>query len=230
MDYTTLPESRENITTYCGLECTGCEWREPCRCGGCVATRGFAFHCKDEPCPVAQCAIGRDLTFCGDCHDFPCELLESYSCDPEHGDDPRGARIEHCRHMRWHLIDKAISSIRYAWIDEYLMQKPGVTKDLQQGWSWVRYKVGEKMFAAILLGENDAPYYINLKLEPLEGEFYRDLYSDVTPGYYSNKQHWNSIDPNGAVPDNLLHEMLDKSYQLVFSGLTKKKQKENMGE
>lgn len=70
------------------------------------------------------------------------------------------------------------------------------------------------------------PYYINLKLEPLEGEFYREQYEDVIPGYYSNKQHWNSIKPNGAVPDDLLRELLDKSYQLVLDGLPKKKQRE----
>lgn len=29
------------------------------------------------------------------------------------------------------------------------------------------------MFAAICLDDNDKPYYITLKLEPMEGEFWR---------------------------------------------------------
>ncbi len=85
------------ITTYCGLDCTGCEWREPCNCNGCVSSKGFPFHCKEKACPIASCAINRDIIFCGMCKDFPCQLLIDYSCDKEHGDTPSGARIEACR-------------------------------------------------------------------------------------------------------------------------------------
>lgn len=31
--------------------------------------------------------------------------------------------------------------MRYPWIDEYLLQKPAVEKDLQAEWNWIRYKV-----------------------------------------------------------------------------------------
>lgn len=84
------------ITTYCGLDCDNCEWKEPCNCSGCTATLGFAFHCKNEACPVAKCAIGNNLGFCGECGEFPCKLLTDYSNDPDHGDNPKGARIENC--------------------------------------------------------------------------------------------------------------------------------------
>lgn len=122
--------------------------------------------------------------------------------------------------------------MRYPWIDEYLLAKPGVTKDLQESWNWVRYHVGGKMFAAICLdGQNDnKPYYINLKLEPSEGESYRAQYEDVIPGYYSNKVHWNSVKPDGAVPDEVLRYMLDQSYRLVLAGLPKYRQREILGE
>lgn len=116
--------------------------------------------------------------------------------------------------------------MRYTWIDEYLLSKTGVSKDLQKDWNWVRYQIGGKMFAALCLGENDEPYYITLKLEPSEGEFLRTQYEDIIPGYYMNKMHWNSIKPDGEVPDELLKDLLDKSYQLVLGGFSKKKQKE----
>lgn len=116
--------------------------------------------------------------------------------------------------------------MKYTWLDEYLLNKVGVTKDLQEEWNWIRYQIGGKMFVAICLDDNDKPYYITLKLEPSEGDFLRQQYEDIIPGYYMNKTHWNSIKADGAVPDNLLKDLLDKSYQLVFGGLSKKKQKE----
>ena len=119
--------------------------------------------------------------------------------------------------------------MRYPWIDEYLLKKRAVTKDLQPEWNWIRYQIGGKMFAAICLDRENIPYYINLKLEPMEGEFFRSRYHDILPGYYSNKEHWNSVKPDGEVPDDVLKDLLDKSYQLVLGGFSKKKQREILG-
>lgn len=116
--------------------------------------------------------------------------------------------------------------MQYEWIDEFLLDKKGVTKDLQKDWNWIRYIIGGKMFAAICLDENNNPYYITLKLDPTEGDLLRSEYDDIIPGYYMNKTHWNSVKYNGSVPDDLLKEMLTKSYKLVLSGFSKKKQAE----
>jgi len=90
-------------------------------------------------------------------------------------------------------------------------------------------QIGGKMLAALCLGEDDEPCYITLKLEPSEGDFLRQQYEDIIPGYYMNKVHWNSLKADGNVPDDLLKEMLDKSYNLVLTGFSKKKQKEILG-
>ena len=45
----------------------------------------------------------------------------------------------------------------YPWIDDYLLQKPGVTKDLQPDWNWIRYQIGGKLFAAVCLDDQDQP-------------------------------------------------------------------------
>ena len=116
--------------------------------------------------------------------------------------------------------------MKYEWVDEYLMKKAGVTRDLQKDWNWMRYQIGGKMFAAICMDWNGKPYYITLKLEPLEGDFLRRQYEDIIPGYYMNKTHWNSVKADGNVPDDLLKDLLDKSYRIVLGGLSKKKQKE----
>ncbi len=120
--------------------------------------------------------------------------------------------------------------MRYTWIDEYLLQKAGVTKDFKEEWKWIRYQIGGKMFAAVCLGDDNEPYFITLKLEPAEGDFLRQQYEDIVPGYYMNKEHWNSVKPDGEVPDDLLKDLLDKSYHLVLGGLSKKIQREICGE
>jgi len=119
--------------------------------------------------------------------------------------------------------------MRYQWIDEYLLGKRAVTRDLQPEWNWIRYKIGDRMFAAVLLDGRDQPYYINLKLEPTKGEFLRGQYKDIIPGYYSDKRCWNSVKPDGKVPDTLLKSLLDKSYRLVLAGFPKQRQREILG-
>lgn len=120
--------------------------------------------------------------------------------------------------------------MKYEWIDEYLLKKPGVTKDFQEEWNWIRYHIGGKMFAAICRDDDDKPYYITLKTDPLEGEFLRKEYEDIIPGYYMNKVHWNSVKADGEVPDDMMEDMLDKAYRLVLRGLTRKKQREILEE
>ena len=119
--------------------------------------------------------------------------------------------------------------MKYPWIDAYLMEKRGVTKDFQMEWNWIRYHIGGKMFAAVCRDDHDQPYYITLKLEPLEGAFLRTQYDDIIPGYYMNKTHWNSVKADGSVPDDVLKDMLDHAYQIVLAGLPKKTQKEILG-
>lgn len=119
--------------------------------------------------------------------------------------------------------------MRYTWIDEFLLCKKGVTKDLQADWNWIRYHVGGKMFAAVCLSDDNKPYYITLKLEPSEGDFLRQQYEDIIPGYYMNKMHWNSIKADGKVPDELVKDLLDKAYRLVLHSFGKKRQREIIG-
>ena len=113
--------------------------------------------------------------------------------------------------------------MKYDWIDDFLLGKKGVTKDFQADWNWIRYKVDDKMFVAVCLDDSNNPVYITLKLNPVDGEFFRNSYEDIIPGYYMNKTHWNSIKADGNVPDNVVKELLDKSYTEILNKLTKKK-------
>ena len=123
----------------------------------------------------------------------------------------------------------------YQWLDDYLLAKAGATKDFKVEWGWERYMVGNKMFAALLHPSDkyDLMYaekdLINLKCDPLQAELLRHEHAEVMPGFYSNKQTWNSIDLGGNVPEMLMRSMIDDSYRLVFAKLTKKQQAEIAG-
>ena len=116
--------------------------------------------------------------------------------------------------------------MKYEWIDEFLLNLPAVQKDFQADWNWIRYKIGDKMFAAVCLNGQNVPKYITLKGEPLENEFLRKEYEDIIPGYYMNKTHWNSVEADGNVPEGVLRDMLEKAYSLVLHSFSKKKQQE----
>lgn len=121
--------------------------------------------------------------------------------------------------------------MRYDWLDAFLLKQKGVSKNLQPDWNWVRYVLADKLFAAVCLDGQGQPYYITCKLPPAEGLRLRQEYpEDVVPGYYMNKVHWNSVKPDGAVPDDVLREALLQSYQLVLQSLSKKKQAELLAE
>lgn len=94
------------IESYCGIECSSCELKQSNCCGTCVKTKGVTFYKKDGTvCPVAQCAISKNRRFCGECAEFPCELLTRFAFDKEHGDN--GKRIEQCKIWKAALVTDA---------------------------------------------------------------------------------------------------------------------------
>lgn len=90
--------------TYCGLSCKDCESMKISKCGGCITADGKPFF--EAYCEVAACAHSKNKKFCGECENFPCEILKNYSFDPEHGDN--GARIECIKKALEKDSDKAI--------------------------------------------------------------------------------------------------------------------------
>ena len=121
---------------------------------------------------------------------------------------------------------------KHPWLDEYLLSKAGCTKDYKEEWEWHRYLVGGKMFAALLHpSDNNDPVYagkdlISLKCDPLMADVLRENHSEILPDFYIDKRNWSSIDLGGDLPENMIKQMIDESYRLVFEKLTKKIQKE----
>ena len=82
------------------------------------------------------------------------------------------------------------------------------------------FKVRGKIFAIALL--ESRPPSISLKCEPELAEQLRAEHAAITPGYHLNKRHWNTVALDGSVPEQLLRDMVEDSYDLVVESLPKR--------
>lgn len=62
---------------------------------------------------------------------------------------------------------------------------------------------------------------INLKVQPEHGEMLRDVYPSIKVGYHMNKRHWISIYEGDQIHADLIHDLVETSYELVSKTLTK---------
>lgn len=126
--------------------------------------------------------------------------------------------------------------MKYQWLDEYLLGKPGAEKDYKAEWGWHRYMVRGKLFAAVCAPgpEHKPPYagreLVNLKCDPLLAEGFREQYPEVVPGFYCDKRTWVAALLDGDLPDEVLMSLCDLSYKLVVEKLPKYVQRELAGE
>jgi predicted DNA-binding protein (MmcQ/YjbR family) len=103
---------------------------------------------------------------------------------------------------------------------EYCMDKKHVTESFPFDNETLVFKVMNKMFA--LTGINNNPLSVNLKCDPEKAFALREEYSCVLPGYHMSKQHWNTVVIDGSVPDKLVMEWIDESYNLIVASLPKR--------
>ena len=68
--------------------------------------------------------------------------------------------------------------------------------------------------------------FCDLKCDPDESVELQEQYEGIAPGYHMNKKHWISVYFNKDVPDAKIKELVQRSYELVVAGLTKKEQEE----
>jgi predicted DNA-binding protein (MmcQ/YjbR family) len=79
------------------------------------------------------------------------------------------------------------------------------------------FKVAGKMFALSQLAA--IPLTVSLKCDPGLAEALREAHSAVLPGYHLNKRHWNTVIIDGSLPDQMIRDMIEDSYDLVVSKL-----------
>ncbi|MGW7256201.1 MmcQ/YjbR family DNA-binding protein [Streptomyces sp. NPDC054834] len=80
------------------------------------------------------------------------------------------------------------------------------------------FKVLGKMFALSRL--DDRPLKVNLKCDPEDAVRLRAEHEGlIAPGYHMSKRHWNTVTVEGELPDRLVRELIEDSYDLVVAGL-----------
>lgn len=97
------------------------------------------------------------------------------------------------------------------------IQKPGCTESFPFDESTLVFKVGNKMFGLMSLNEN--PPRINLKCDPEKALELRADYAWILPGYHMSKKHWNTIIVDDFANVDLVKELIEHSYELVFRAL-----------
>jgi len=104
---------------------------------------------------------------------------------------------------------------------DYCLSKKGATESFPFDDHTLVFKVMGKMFA--LSGLERKPTQINLKCDPERSVSLREEYDGlIFSGYHMSGLHWNTIIIENRVPDALIFELIDHSYDLVVAKLTKK--------
>ncbi len=103
---------------------------------------------------------------------------------------------------------------------EYCLSKRAVTESTPFDDVTLVFKVAGKMFALLPLDELVPS--INLKCDPELAVSLRERYPAVTPGYHMSKIHWNTVKIDGTISRGEILEMIDHSYDLIVSSLSKK--------
>lgn len=206
------------VESRCGLICSECDYQEKMNCPTCTV--------MDKPfwgdgCVIKSCCESRGHTHCGECQEIPCEQLTafSYSESPD-GDD--GARIRQCG--EWQAAAQKERLVAYA------LTKPGVTLDYKEEWGWDRLQVGDKLFLSFARMQGERPI-VTIKLQPEHGDFLQKQYpNEIIPGYYMNKEHWNTIYLDLPWTTGFFLPLIDEAYAIVLKSLSKKKQREILEE
>ena len=84
------------------------------------------------------------------------------------------------------------------------------------------FKVAGKMFALSRLAGD--PLSVSVKCEPMLAEQLRAAHPCITAGYHLNKRHWNTVLLDGTLPEQMIADMVEDSYDLVVSRLSRARQ------
>jgi predicted DNA-binding protein (MmcQ/YjbR family) len=112
--------------------------------------------------------------------------------------------------MRWRTLRKRCLSLE------------GAEETFPFGTETSVFKVAGKIFALSRLHAD--PLSVSVKCEPLLAEQLRDAHLAIAAGYHLNKRHWNTIVIDGSLPDAMIADLIEDSYDLVLSKLPRARQ------
>jgi predicted DNA-binding protein (MmcQ/YjbR family) len=86
------------------------------------------------------------------------------------------------------------------------------------------FKVHGKIFAISRLEAR--PLKVSLKCEPGLAVGLREAHPAIAAGYHLNKRHWNTVTLDGSLPARMVRDMIEDSYDLVVSKLSRARRQE----
>lgn len=105
----------------------------------------------------------------------------------------------------------------------YCLSLPYVTEDMPFGEDFLVFRIANRIFALINL--NRVPMSVSLKCEPERAVELREQYPDkIVAGYHLNKKHWNTVLLE-SLPEVLIKEMVQHSYDQVLAKYQRRKEK-----
>jgi predicted DNA-binding protein (MmcQ/YjbR family) len=114
-------------------------------------------------------------------------------------------------------VSRIIPRVRPDVLRGYCLSFPGSLETFPFGPETSVFKVAGKMFALSQLARR--PLRISLKCEPDLAEQLRQTHPAVLPGYHLNKRHWNTVIIDGSLPEQMIKDMIEDSFDLVVSRL-----------
>jgi len=102
----------------------------------------------------------------------------------------------------------------------WCLRHAGAIEDFPFGPEHSVFKVAGKMFALSALDR--MPLEVSVKCEPELAVSLRHSYPAIRLGYHLNKRHWNTITLDGSLPDQLMRDLIEDSYDLVVSALPRR--------
>ena len=102
----------------------------------------------------------------------------------------------------------------------WCLAQPGAVEEFPFTPEHSVFKVAGKMFALSALDRT--PLEVSVKCEPELALQLRETYAAIRPGYHLNKTHWNTVTLDGSLPDRLVRDLVEDSYDLVVSALPKR--------
>ena len=106
----------------------------------------------------------------------------------------------------------------------WCLEQPGAFEDFPFGPETSVFKVAGKIFAISALDRT--PLNVSVKCEPELAVALRHSYEAIVPGYHLDKRHWNTITLDGSLPDQLVRDLVEDSYDLIVSALPKRVREE----
>ena len=106
---------------------------------------------------------------------------------------------------------------------DFCLTLPYTTEDMPFGEDFLVFRIANRIFA--LMNLNRVPMSVSLKCDPERAIELREQYPDkIVAGYHLNKKHWNTVFLE-SLPEALIKEMVQHSYDQVLAKYQRRKEK-----